>query len=131
VLPAVSSLAALRRDAVPSRGDRAIIGFGNPLLDGDQGDPRYGGYFRQQAQIARARSGCAIPADPNPAARARAVPNTPAAALQRRGGPPDLDLLRAQTPLPETADELCEVIRSVGGGDDDARLGARASEAEV
>ena len=36
VLPAVSSLKALRRVARPSAASKPMIGFGNPLLDGDQ-----------------------------------------------------------------------------------------------
>ena len=35
VLPAVSSLKALRRVARPSAATKPMIGFGNPLLDGD------------------------------------------------------------------------------------------------
>jgi hypothetical protein len=35
ILPAVSSLKALRRVARPSTAPRPMIGFGNPLLDGD------------------------------------------------------------------------------------------------
>ena len=35
VLPAVTSLKALRRVAKPSGATKAMIGFGNPLLDGD------------------------------------------------------------------------------------------------
>ena len=36
VLPAVSSLKALRRVARPSAATKPMIGFGNPLLDGDR-----------------------------------------------------------------------------------------------
>jgi hypothetical protein len=36
VLPAVSSLKALRRVARPSAAKRPMIGFGNPLLDGPE-----------------------------------------------------------------------------------------------
>ena len=36
VLPAVSSLKALRRVARPSAASKPMIGFGNPLLDGHQ-----------------------------------------------------------------------------------------------
>lgn len=42
-----------------------------------------------------------------------------------------MNYLRAQMPLPETADELCAVARSVGGSVDEVRLGARATETEV
>ncbi len=36
-----------------------------------------------------------------------------------------------QAPLPETADEVCEVARAVGSGVEDVRIGAGATEAEV
>jgi CHAT domain-containing protein len=39
--------------------------------------------------------------------------------------------IRAQMPLPETADELCAVARNVRAGDDDIYLGARATERAV
>jgi len=39
--------------------------------------------------------------------------------------------LRAQTPLPETADELCAVARDLKAGMEDVRLGARANEADL
>jgi hypothetical protein len=42
VLPAVSSLSALRRVAKPSGATKAMIGFGNPWLDGDQSHAQYG-----------------------------------------------------------------------------------------
>ena len=52
VLPAVSSLKALRRVARPSGATLPMIGFGNPLLDGP--DARYA----QLAQRARAKQRC-------------------------------------------------------------------------
>jgi hypothetical protein len=39
LLPAVSSLKALRRVGRPSAAPRPMIGFGNPLLDGYPGRP--------------------------------------------------------------------------------------------
>ena len=39
VLPSVASLKALRRTAKPSAGDRPMLGFANPLLDGNQSIP--------------------------------------------------------------------------------------------
>jgi len=44
VLPSVASLAALRLTAKPSAATKPMIGFGNPLLDGDQSHPRHGAY---------------------------------------------------------------------------------------
>jgi hypothetical protein len=58
VLPSVSSLKALRRLAKPSAAMKPMIGFGNPLLDGDQSDPRYGAYDKRLAQLARVRQRC-------------------------------------------------------------------------
>ena len=59
VLPAVSSLKALRRVAKPSAATKPMIGFGNPLLDGDQMHVDVGDYCKQQAQLARDKQRCA------------------------------------------------------------------------
>ena len=47
------------------------------------------------------------------------------------GGLADVEFLRGQNPLPETAKELCEVARDLGADRDEIRLGARATEREV
>ena len=129
VLPSVSSLAALRRIGKASAASNPMIGFGNPLLDGDQAHPQHGAYFREQAQIARTQTGCAKSLQKRTASL-RVVARS-LAPLPVSGRTADLNHLRMQSPLPETADELCEVARSVGGSVDDVRIGARATEAEV
>src|SRR5262249_49381833 len=48
-----------------------------------------------------------------------------------RGGRVDVATLRRQTPLPETADELCAVARRLNAGDDNVRLGARLTERAI
>jgi len=58
VLPAVSSLKALRRVARPSAATRPMIGFGNPLLDGNQNHPKFGAYYKKLAQQARDKQRC-------------------------------------------------------------------------
>ena len=132
VLPAVSSLKALRRVARRSAAAMPMIGFGNPLLDGDQGDPKYGAYFKKRAALARENQSC-------PQAPAR-TPMQRLASLfgLRRGVAPmavrglaDVNFLRAQLPLPETRDELCAVARDLGADPGEMRLGARATEREV
>jgi CHAT domain-containing protein/tetratricopeptide (TPR) repeat protein len=130
VLPSVASLKALRRTGKPSAAPKPMIGFGNPLLDGNQAHPRHGAYFKEQAAIARAQTGCAKSAEKRTAAR-RAVSRSLHTAPLSGGRIADLDQLRVQTPLPETADELCEVARNVGGSVEDVRIGARATESEV
>jgi hypothetical protein len=52
VLPAVSSLKALRRVGKPSAAQRPMIGFANPLLDGP--DARYA----NRAKLAHDRQRC-------------------------------------------------------------------------
>ena len=79
VLPAVSSLKALRRVAKPSAATKPMIGFGNPLLDGDQSHPQYGDYYKQQAALARRP---ALPAD---ARRKRTVASLVGRARRRAG----------------------------------------------
>jgi CHAT domain-containing protein/tetratricopeptide (TPR) repeat protein len=123
VLPAVSSLKALRRTARPSKATKPIGGFGNPLLDGP--DERYASL----ARLARSTQTCAIPQNQQPGRNAAARGGI--AQISMRGGLADVDFLRNQVPLPETADELCSVARDLGADPGEIRLGSRASEGEV
>jgi CHAT domain-containing protein len=51
--------------------------------------------------------------------------------IETHGGLANLAHLKAQVPLPETADELCAVARALKAPIRDIRLGARATEHEV
>lgn len=129
VLPAVSSLKALRRVTKPSAATKAIVGFGNPLLDGDQGHPQYGAYFREQAALARRLNGCAeTTMQRTAAARGTARGLSPPGS---RSGLADVAELRQQAPLPETVDELCAVARILRSDAGELRIGASATEREV
>jgi CHAT domain-containing protein/tetratricopeptide (TPR) repeat protein len=129
VLPAVSSLKVLRRVTRPSAANKPMIGFGNPLLDGNQKHPLYGTYFKQLAQLAREKQSCAAPTGQKIAN----VSSIPKGILQveTRGGLADNAFLRMQAPLPETADELCAVAHYLGANESEIWLGARATEREV
>jgi CHAT domain-containing protein/tetratricopeptide (TPR) repeat protein len=129
VLPAVSSLKALRRVASPSLASKPMIGFGNPLLDGDQSHPVYGTYYRQQAALARAHTGCAA-TSPKRTASLRGLRRSPMPMPQQSAGV-DIAQVRQQTPLPETADELCAVARNLKVDVGEIRLGARATERNI
>ena len=129
VLPAVSSLKAPRRVARPGAATKPMIGFGNPLLDGRQSDPRSGYIFKALAQRARDKQRCSDTAGQRDAALrglSRGVKQ-----VQTRGALADVEFIRMQAPLPETADELCNVARDVGADPGEIRLGARATEREV
>ena len=121
VLPSVSSLKALREHAKTSHATKPFVGFGNPLLDGP--DARSG----VRAEMARAKQQC-------PKSPWQRFPGQVAGGmklLQQRGGLADVASIRAQVPLPETADELCAVARDLGVPDSDIWLGARATERDV
>ena len=131
VLPAVSSLKALRRVSKPSIAPKPMIGFGNPLLDGDQAHPTYGAYYKQSAALAADKKFC-----PKSETRRQRV----AAFLSQRGGVTPIALrgglvdvahLHQQAPLPETADELCAVAHDLKSDSNDIFLGARASERDI
>lgn len=110
VLPSVTSLAAFRRTGKPSTAPKRMIGFANPLLDGDHMDAK-------EAQRARDRKGCAT--TPNlPSASLRAVSRSKSLSA----GLAELAHLRVQPLLPETADEFCEVARSMGADVEDRVL---------
>jgi CHAT domain-containing protein/tetratricopeptide (TPR) repeat protein len=129
VLPAASSLRALRRVTRPSVASRAFTGFGNPLLDGDPSDTPNGRRERQLADLARRRESCedggTAPLQQVRTAARAALPIRP------RGGSVETASLRIQLPLPETADELCAVGRELKAAASEIRLGARASEGVV
>ena len=120
VLPSVSSLKALRREARASTAKIPFIGFGNPLLVGSASNDK------------RAFAKQACPKKPQPSSikvAGLAVPQRRINLL--RGGLGDVAVLRQQPPLPETADELCTIANEIGGTGGDVHLGAQATEREV
>jgi CHAT domain-containing protein/tetratricopeptide (TPR) repeat protein len=123
VLPAISSLKALRQVGRPSAAAKPLMGFGNPLLDGQDDEGV------ELAKRARKKQSCPRPLSQRVAelfgAQGETLP------VKTRGSLADVSVLRSQTSLPETADELCAVARAVGADFDDIRLGARATEREV
>jgi len=127
MLPAVSSLKALRQLSKESHASEPFVGFGNPLLDGEPEK------FREDQAAARL-------------AREKRCEQTlrqrVASVLGLRGGTrtvtrsnssvADVADLRSWAPLPETADELCDVARDLRV--DPAThlyLGAMATEAKI
>ena len=122
VLPAVSSLKALRRVARPSTATKPMIGFGNPLLDGPSSR------YAKLAQRARDNQHCRDGGFQSVAAIFSLRGVTP---IQLGGGLANVSHIREQAPLPETADELCAVARDLQADVDEMRLGARATERNV
>ena len=130
VLPSISALAALRRQARPSRASEAYLGFGNPLLLGPDGDdrrawdvtgcPPTGGAVRTAAADARSFALASI---------GRVQDRNLAGYF--RGGAADVAAVRRLEPLPETAQELCAVAASLGSSGQTVVLGAEATESTV
>jgi len=123
VLPAVSSLKALRRVGKRSAAPRPMIGFGNPLLDGPDAS------YAESAKLAGEKQRC-------PETRWQRLASLSGVRrgvvrVETRGGLADLSHLKKQEPLPEAADELCAVARDVKAEARDIRLGAQATEREV
>jgi CHAT domain-containing protein len=120
VLPSVSSFASLRAVARPSAARNAFIGFGNPLLQGADGRNRE----------AWARTSCA---SPPVSSLMRVAERGAPQGLSKffRGTLADVGTLRRQSPLPETADELCTVAHELNADDRDVYLGARATETTI
>src|SRR5262245_7892166 len=117
VLPSVASLRALRQFAKASRATQAFLGFGNPLLVGPSGADRH----------AWDRQTCAGPRVVQVAQRGLRGPAAPF----YRGGLADVAVVRAQMPLPETADELCAVAKAIGARENNVYLGAKATEQTI
>jgi len=126
VLPAVSSLKALRRVARPSAATRPMIGFGNPLLDGD---PSARPWEAQWAKLARDKQAC--PQTPWQRLAGLLQPRRGVTPMATRQGRPELAHLRVQSPLHDTADELCAVARDLKLAAGDIVLGANATETTI
>jgi CHAT domain-containing protein len=129
VLPSVASLKALRQFAKTSRASKPYLGIGNPLLDGPQDHPQWGEHYKKQAEAARSKQQCPRTVRQ----RIALVAARPLATFTKlfRGGQADIDEVRRWTPLPETADELCEVARRLIVPDREVLLGSRATEAAL
>lgn len=134
VLPAVSSLKALRWSAKAQIGGKPYLGVGNPLLEGQDAEDA------ALAAAARNRQSCPKPAAPGgreaPKQSVPAARQTPAHRSARRsaymqGGHVDANLIRMQEPLPETAGELCMVAKDLNAESASVLLGANASETKL
>lgn len=125
VLPSAASLKSLRRDAKPSRASEPFIGFGNPVLAGNQNCGKI---------IIPDR----CPNDPAPAAEAAsrmlgrlvASLNT-VTAYFTRSGQADVESVRKLCPLPDSAHELSCVAKSLGAGADSMVIGPAMTEPAV
>jgi len=119
ILPSVASLKALRQFAKTSTASEPFIGFGNPLLTGPEGKDRR----------AWDRQTCKLPV----AAPMQVASRRPHSVLPKffRGGLANVEEVRAQSPLPETTDELCTVAESSGANIDRVYLGEKATEAAI
>jgi CHAT domain-containing protein len=127
VLPSVASLHALRTFAKVSHASEAYIGFGDPLLEGDSKR-----FKDDTARAKLAREKRCGPTLPQRMASLAALRSGTSPIGQSAGGLSDVDDIRRWPPLPETADELCDVAQDFRV--DPAThvyLGAKATEAEV
>ncbi len=129
VLPAVSALRALRRLGHPSAAAKAMIGFGNPLLDGPPNHPQFDAHYKRLAQLARDNQHCRD-ASSHPRAASLEL-NRGTTPIETRDGLALLSQIRALVPLPETAEELCAVAHDLRTEGHEIRLGADATEKEV
>jgi CHAT domain-containing protein len=119
VLPSVAILQVLRDFAKASMATRPFVGFGNPLLVGPSGSDRRAWDHescskRSPAPIHHASQ--AVPMDISDLFR---------------NGLARVDKVRAQYPLPETAEKLCLVAELVGASADTVYLGKNATETKI
>jgi CHAT domain-containing protein len=119
VLPSVSSLKSLRSYARTSSAPSPFAGFGNPLLLGQDGKDR----------SAWAKQACGDSATTQLVAERKPVRSTLRALYRDRYA--DVEAIRRQTPLPETADEICFVAKALGASPDAIFLGSNATETRI
>jgi CHAT domain-containing protein/tetratricopeptide (TPR) repeat protein len=116
VLPSVGSLQSLRRLAKTSKATTPFLGFGNPLLHGPDGTDRRA-WEKQSCQ------GSSNPTQITNRGHQASITKTVRSI--------DIEMLRGQYPLPETADELCAVAQSSGAAAASVHLGERFSEMAI
>lgn len=128
-LPTVASLHALRGLGNP-RAPFAYAGFGNPLLKGDENDPN----DVERAKLAETFTDCAKVSEQSGRSAKKALRPIPLGTIQH-GQKTDIEAVRHQHPLPETAIELCAIgrnLKAVPEREKDAIwLGSRATEGNV
>jgi CHAT domain-containing protein/Tfp pilus assembly protein PilF len=123
VLPAVSSLKALRELAKESHASEPYIGFGNPLLKGEEGDAAAAQLASEKRCEPTLRQRLASLVSLRGGTRAMTPSNVRVA---------DVADIRKWPPLPETADELCDVAHDLGvDPKTHVYLGAAATETKV
>jgi CHAT domain-containing protein/tetratricopeptide (TPR) repeat protein len=118
VLPSVASLKSLRTAAGKSPATKPYIAFGNPLLTGPNGTDRRA-WAKQTCNkniVQRLASSFGLQGT---------------LGSFFRGGLSNVEQLRRQPPLPETADELCAVARDLKALESEVYLGARATEHSI
>ncbi len=119
ILPSISSLKPLRTLAKASAAPGPFIGFGNPLISGEDGSDRRA-WAKQNCQF-----------DSTRAVQVASAKLPSAVTSLVRSGLADVAEVRRQVPLPETADELCAVARFSGADESSVFLGERASERQL
>ena len=119
VLPAVSSLKALRGTAKPSTATRPMIAFANPKLDGDA--KKKGNDLRKR--LAHYRQDCALPL----------LLEEEVLRFSMAGFGTDSTIadVKALEPVPGTAMIACDIARDDVFAGSDVLLGARATEAQL
>jgi len=118
VLPSVTSLKSLRTAAGKSPAVKPYIAFGNPLLTGPDGTDKRAWDKQTCPKSVGQRVASAL-----------GLQGTLGSFF--RGGLGNVEQLRRQQPLPETADELCAVARDLKAPESDIYLGARATERTI
>jgi CHAT domain-containing protein/tetratricopeptide (TPR) repeat protein len=118
ILPSVMSLHALRESAKPSHATKAFVGFGNPLLTGEDGTDRRAWAIRDCSNTFP--DGIRVSEAPSLRTSSGSAGTTTV-----------IDQIRRQSALPETRDELCAAARAANADAEFVNLGERATEARV
>jgi CHAT domain-containing protein len=125
VLPSVSSIKSLRQFAKASRATRPYLGIANPLLDGEPGNAK----DAKRAEAAHEKKQCPMTFK----GRAVGATSRPLIGFSKlfRGSNANIEDIRQWGPLPETADEVCEVARRLGVPESEILLGTKATESRL
>ncbi|MET4045451.1 CHAT domain-containing protein [Bradyrhizobium sp. RT6a] len=127
LVPSPSALKSLRSER-PSEAHagsrRAYVAFANPAIDGDPADGRVAFRLKDSRRKDKCSSlGARAATSTNPAVDITAT--------FFKGGRANGSAIRQQMPLPESADEVCEIASVLKAPDGDIYLGDRMTEEQI
>jgi CHAT domain-containing protein len=128
VLPSVSSLIALRERAKASRATKAMIGFGNPVVEGDESHTSSVPFLLLSREAVHYRQNCALPLSDGEKRLYAGLGTLGATSLDPIS---TAEQIRRADPIPAMGFMLCEMAHEPGFEDSRVLLANQATKTNL